>query len=74
MELTIIAMTMTTAISSNNTCMHTITLATTTTNECEQKPTNFAESSGGTERRNSPPPEDSALYGRSVWVAEHERD
>ena len=55
-ELTMTAMTMTTSISSNYRCMHTITMATTTTlttDECEQKPTNFAESCEGAERRSS---------------------
>jgi len=71
------AMTITTSISSNYRCMHTITMATTTTlttDECEQKPTNFAESCGGAERRSSQPPKDSALDRRNVRVAEHERD
>jgi len=47
---------MTTAISSNNRCMHIITMETTatpTTDECEQNPTNLAESSEEAERRSS---------------------
>ena len=62
-------MTMITAISSNNRYMHAITMATTkttTTHESEQKPTKFAERSGGAERRNGRPPKDSALNRRSV--------
>ena len=75
--LTMTTMTMTTTISSNNRCMHTktmVTAKTTTTDGCEQKPTNSAESSGGVERRSSRPAKDSALDRRSVLVAEHERE
>ena len=64
-----------TTISSNNRCMHTktmVTAKTTTTDGFEQKPTNFAESSGGAERRSSRPPKDSALDRRSVLVADEE--